>query len=135
MDLTELKLFRMTAKRMDWTSKRQQVLSQNIANADTPGYAAEDLKQLSFRDLMKKRTVMQTLEKTNSLHIEASHKQPLYRPDPEKSPYEVAPAGNGVVLEEQLTKVSEAQANHRLASNLYSKHLALLKMAIGNPNR
>ncbi len=34
MDLSNLKLFQMATKRMDWLSKRQQVLSQNIANSD-----------------------------------------------------------------------------------------------------
>ncbi len=135
MDLTNLKLFQMAAKRMDWLSKRQQVLSQNIANSDTPGYGSQDLKDLSFRDLMRKRRNLPTLEKTSPMHIAATRKTPLFRPDADKSPYEVAPGGNAVVLEEQLTKVSETQTNHRLASNIYSKHVALIKMAIGNPNR
>ncbi|MEX2453780.1 MAG: flagellar basal body protein [Rhodospirillaceae bacterium] len=135
MDLTNLKLFQMAAKRMDWLSKRQQVLSQNIANADTPAYGAQDLKELSFRDLMRRRRALPTLEKTSPMHIAATRVQPRFRPDEEKSPYEVSPGGNAVVIEEQLTKVSETQSNHRLASNIYSKHVALLKMAIGNPNR
>ncbi len=40
-----------------------------------------------------------------------------------------------MILEEQLTKISETQANHRLASNIYSKQVALLKMALGKPVR
>lgn len=36
MDLTNLKLFQMATKRMNWLSKLRQVLAQNIANSDTP---------------------------------------------------------------------------------------------------
>jgi flagellar basal body rod protein FlgB len=36
MDLTNLKLFQMATKRMNWLSKHRQVLAQNIANSDTP---------------------------------------------------------------------------------------------------
>ena len=134
MDLTNLKVFQMATKRMDWLSKRQQVLSQNIANSDTPGYAPKDLKKLSFQDLVRPHQRRAALQKTSAMHIEATRRQPKYRNDSDKSTYETAPAGNAVVIEEQLTKVSETQANHRLASNLYSKHIAMIKIALGRPN-
>lgn len=135
MDLSNLKLFAMTAKRMDWLSKRQIVLSQNMANADTPDYAPQDLKKLSFRDLLGQRQAPRGLDKTSSRHIDATRVQAKYRDDPRKQTYETAPSGNAVVIEEQLTKISETQANHRLATNIYSKHVALIKMALGKPPR
>lgn len=135
MDLTNLKLFQMATKRMDWLSKRQQVLSQNIANSDTPGYGPKDLKKLKFHDLLRPQMKRSTLQKTSSMHIEAMHKNPKYRNDSKKETYETAPAGNSVILEEQLTKVSETQANHRLASNIYTKQVAMLKIALGRPGR
>lgn len=135
MDLTNLKLFQMATKRMDWLSKRQQVLSQNIANSDTPGYGPKDLKQLKFHDLLRPQMKRSTLQKTSSMHIEAMHKNPKYRNDSKKETYETAPAGNSVILEEQLTKVSETQANHRLASNIYTKQISMLKLALGRPGR
>ncbi|CAN0510058.1 unnamed protein product [Laminaria digitata] len=135
MDLTNLKLFQMATKRMDWLSQRQQVLSQNIANSDTPGYGPKDLKQLKFQDLLRPTLKRSTLQKTSALHIEAMHKNPKYRNDSKKDTYETAPAGNAVILEEQLTKVSETQANHRLASNIYTKQLSMIKLALGRPAR
>ena len=132
MDLTNLKLFQMATKRMDWLSKRQQVLSQNIANSDTPGYRPKDLK---FREMLRPQLKRSTLEKTSSMHIEATRKNSGYRSDSGKETYETAPAGNAVILEEQLTKVSETQANHRLASNIYTKQLSMIKLALGRPAR
>ncbi|MFT5486882.1 MAG: flagellar basal-body rod protein FlgB [Paracoccaceae bacterium] len=135
MDLSNLKLFQMASKRMDWLSKRQQVLSQNIANSDTPGYGPKDLKQLNFQEMLRPQLKRSTLQKTSSMHIEAMRKDPKYRNDSKKDVYETAPGGNSVILEEQLTKVSETQANHRLASNIYSKQLAMIKIALGRPGR
>ena len=135
MDLTNLKLFQMATKRMDWLSKRQAVLSQNIANSDTPGYGPKDLKQLKFQEMLRPQLKRSTLQKTSSMHIEAMHKNPKYRNDSKKDTYETAPAGNSVILEEQLTKVSETQANHRLASNIYTKQLSMIKLALGRPGR
>ena len=45
--------------------------------------------------------------------------------------YETSPNGNAVVLEEQMIKVSELQANYQLAANLYQKNLGMLRTAIG----
>ena len=39
----------MLRERMTWLNQRQDLLSQNVANADTPGYVARDLKPLEFR--------------------------------------------------------------------------------------
>ena len=36
--------------KMDWASQRQKVLSQNVANADTPDYREKDLKKLFPRE-------------------------------------------------------------------------------------
>ncbi len=38
-----------------------------------------------------------------------------------------------VVLEEQMMKVAEIQSEYNLATNLYRKHLAMLKTALGRP--
>jgi outer membrane protein OmpA-like peptidoglycan-associated protein len=38
VDINKLALFSIVKKRMNWLSQRQEVLSQNIANSDTPEY-------------------------------------------------------------------------------------------------
>src|SRR5262249_59309213 len=48
MDISGLGLFRMITQQLHWLGQRQDVLSQNVANADTPGYQARDLKPLSL---------------------------------------------------------------------------------------
>ncbi len=48
MNLPEIPLLSMLKTRMTWLNQRQDVLSQNVANADTPGYAAHDLKPVDF---------------------------------------------------------------------------------------
>src|SRR3546814_14125761 len=53
MDLGGFKLFGMLQRRMDWLGDRQRVLSQNVANSDTPHYAARDLKPLKFGELVQ----------------------------------------------------------------------------------
>ena len=71
------------------------------------------------------------LEKTSAMHISATREAQRFREDKSRHTYETTPTGNAVVLEEQLTKISETQADHRLASNLYTKQLEMIRMALG----
>ena len=49
MNLPDVPLMSMLRERMSWLHQRQDVLSQNVANADTPGYVARDLQAAGFR--------------------------------------------------------------------------------------
>ena len=41
--------------------------------------------------------------------------------------FNAKPSGNSVVLEEEMLKLSETGASFQMVSNLYSKHIAMLK--------
>jgi len=132
MDLTTLPIFKMVVGRMGWLSKRQEILAQNISNSDTPDYRPLDLKEQSFASLLRP-----TVKTTALRHTSAAHMDPVQPPPGEAKPeksretYEVAPAGNAVIIEEQLMKVADTQSQYRLATNLYAKHISMLKQAIG----
>ena len=132
MDLSKLPIFSLMGRRMSWLSQRQTILAHNVSNADTPAFKPLDLTKESFRKMVdgtKSPTVTMR-------HTSASHIHPIREPDPfrknkSKDTYETALAGNAVVLEEQLMKVAETQGAYNLATNLYRKHVKMLKMAIG----
>jgi flagellar basal-body rod protein FlgB len=50
---TKAALFQLISARMSWLSQRQAVLSQNIANADTPDYRPKDLRVADFTRLVE----------------------------------------------------------------------------------
>jgi flagellar basal-body rod protein FlgB len=136
MDLNKLPLFAMATKRMAWLSKRQEVLSQNVANADTPDYVPHDLKPQSFRAMLKAAGASEGIPPVTLARTEAGHLMPRRdagdnRDHKDRQDYETAPSGNAVILEEQLMKVSETQTDYRMATTLYQKHLSMLKDAIG----
>ena len=49
MNLAEIPLFAMLRGRLGYLNERQKVIAQNVANADTPRYVANDLKAFSFQ--------------------------------------------------------------------------------------
>lgn len=135
MDLSNLKVFAAVTKRMSWLAKRQEIVAQNIANADTPGYLPGDLKAQRFDRYLSSAVVKAELRKTQANHMNPMDLKRSLEPEEQKDSYEISPSGNAVVLEEQLMKINEVQGDFRLATNLYSKHVGLIRMALGNRGR
>ncbi len=132
MDLTNLPLIGLAAKRMAWLTRRQEVLAQNVANADTPAYQPKDLKPQDFRALLHPTVPHVALAATDEgAALNGTIPVRRFRDAKERDPYEEKPTGNTVSLEEQLLKVSDTQTDYNLASTIYKKQLDLLKMAIG----
>ena len=133
MDVDKITLFGALKKRLSWLTQRQEILSENIANSDTPKYRAKDIEPFKFRDVLREQQIGQVnMERTNPLHLEGiRHRVTDFRTEVESKPWETAPNGNAVVLEEQMAKLNETQVKHKLTAELYKKQLAMLRMAIG----
>jgi flagellar basal-body rod protein FlgB len=130
--MANFNVFDALSRRIDWLSQRQTVLSKNIANADTPGYRPEDLKEPAFESVLRRALRPMSPRVTNEGHIDASV-PPRRDPQAEESEetYETAPSGNAVVLEEQMVKVADTQMTHQEMTSLYRKNGGLLKIALG----
>jgi flagellar basal-body rod protein FlgB len=137
MDLPDIPLLSMLKTRMSWLNQRQDVLTQNVANADTPGYAAHDLKQLDFADEMRKASgpsqAASQLMVTDPRHIALPSSSQSSFEDVEVRDSEASPNGNSVSLEQEMIKVSDTQAQFQAATNLYSKAMSMMRTAIGQP--
>jgi flagellar basal-body rod protein FlgB len=132
MDLPDIPLLSILRERMSWLNQRQEVLTQNVANADTPGYSARDIKPLDFSDeLRKAESPMQTagqLTVTDPRHISISSAPSAFED------YQVngGSGGSTASLEQEMIKVSDTQAQFQAATNLYAKAVTMMKTAIGH---
>lgn len=131
MDLGKMSLFASLKKRMDYIGNRQEILAQNIANADTPKYRAKDLKPFNFKQLMQSEKMHVSVSGTNSKHIGTGPARIRDYAQERNKPYETTLNGNQVVLEEQILKMNESQIDHELTTELYRKNLTLFKIALG----
>jgi len=131
MNLSELPLFGLMGRRMTWLIQRQAVLAQNVSNADTPGYKPKDLTPSSFRQMLQPRRAAAVMARTSAAHMQPLRRPEAFRADKTKDSYETALTGNAVVIEEELMKVQGTAGAYRLVTNLYGKHISMLKAAIG----
>jgi flagellar basal-body rod protein FlgB len=130
MELTNLSMFGLMRSRLSWLDQRQEVLARNIANADTPEFQARDLKELDVKTALSKSPGFALQVKlTDPQHLVSQGGNDEFRDAAVRRPFETAPAGNAVVLEEQMGKLNETQVNHSLITELYRKHLQMLETA------
>lgn len=133
MAFADLSLISMLKTKMNWHQGRQKVLSENVANADTPGYRAKDIEAFAFEKHLRAPAAQSvSASRTHKTHFAARLSAPDngFRDDSAEG-WEVTPGGNEVVLEEQMLKVSENQFDYQLASTLYQRSLGLIRMAVG----
>ena len=132
MELTNLPVFGLIRQRMNWLNQRQEVIAQNVANADTPDYPSRDLKAFDFKNVIRQnrpKTQRVAVNLTKPTHIPGSQGQNsgTFKEIDARRPYETAPDGNQVVLEEQMIKMNETVTNHSLITQIYRKQLAMFK--------
>ncbi|MDE2134860.1 MAG: flagellar basal body rod protein FlgB [Alphaproteobacteria bacterium] len=135
MEVSNIPLLSMLKDRMAWLSQRQNVLSQNVANADTPGYVARDLKPVDFEQALKNVTSQNRfsggLMTDDPHHIAIASQSGGNFTDFDAPDVEANPSGNSVSLEQEMIKVSDTQAQFQAATNLYAKTISMMKTAIG----
>ena len=124
-------------ERMTWLNANQRVVSENIANADTPDFMAKQLEKQQFAGLVerfsgdsKTGVTPVALKATHPGHIGFSGGDNARISEDRKAV--VGPTGNSVVLEEEMIKLAGNQMEYGLAVNLYRKNVAILRAALGN---
>ena len=133
MTTQNIGLMKALAAKMDYLDQRQRVLSQNIANSDTPSYQPKDLLPVDFGTVLKRVTKENAVrpDTTNAMHMPS----PSHIDDPknraQKEVYEVAPAENAVIIEEQMLKASQNMMDYNLMTSLYQKNVGMIKTALG----
>jgi flagellar basal-body rod protein FlgB len=133
MDFSKLQLFSMMKQRMAYGSERQAVLAQNIANADTPGYKARDLKPLDFKALANGEMNKLPLAVTQPGHIAFAGPNSRYAAGEQKTTFETAPTGNNVVIEEQMMQMQNNNIDYQTTTSLYQRMVAMFNTSLGNP--
>ncbi len=135
MDLDQIPLLAMLKGKLNYTTQRQKLIAQNVANADTAGFAPRDLKPFSFDSALKGATGGQMLSplRNQAGHLDlggpkAGAGQETAAPDSE-----ARLDGNRVVLEEQMMKMTQARGDYDAAITLYQSSLNMMRTALRRP--
>lgn len=139
MDTSSIAIFQAMTGRMRELQAKQEVIAQNVANADTPGYQARELVERDFSDVLAKvanpsgapKVAKPQVAMPAEMKALGSKVAARANTRAERNAFEVKPNGNTVVLEEQLLSLANVQMEYSAMTNLYRKQTGLLKTAIG----
>ena len=107
---------------------RQSAIARNVANADTPGYRAQDLPD--FAELYRARDAV-PLRTTRAGHIAESDRTTSSSPSDRAGPGSRSPKGHSVSLETEMGQPADGKREHDLALAVYGKLLAMLRAGLG----
>lgn len=111
------------ARALDLREERQRLLTQNIANADTPGYRA---RELDFREALEAafREGSKGEGKGGPTAPVVNDPDGILRED-----------GNTVDLDRQMVKLSINAGSYRVLSRILSRKFDMVRMAIEESRR
>lgn len=121
----KLELTRMAQALAAHSGARMSVIAQNVANADTPGYRAQDLR--SFNAVYNETGL--GLRVTRPEHLAGT--APDWTVLPETVPGRAAPNGNTVSLEGEMVKSVEARQSHEMALSIYRATSDVVRASLG----
>lgn len=126
MDPNQIGLFSLAERRLAWADRRQTLLAENIANADTPGWHSRDLKP--FATILAGKASTVTASRTDPAHIAG---RPGGPGAPHKSSGERAPDGNAVRVDVELSRVADTESAQSFATGIFTKYLGMFRLALG----
>ncbi len=129
MPISQIPIFAMLRTKMQWHQERQQLLAENVANANTPNFRPRDLTVPDF-DRARPAAGLAVL-RTSPAHLASAGADSTQFERERRSDFEVGPAGNAVNLEDEMLKVAANQMDFQAATALYGRGLGLIKTALG----
>jgi flagellar basal-body rod protein FlgB len=130
MPISDMPIFSMLRTKMQWHQERQRMLSENVANADTPKFTPRDLAPLNL-DPSRPQVAGLTLVRTSPSHMTAAGSSAAHFQLDRGTGFESRPSGNAVSLEDEMLKVSANAMDYQAATALYTRGLGLIKSALG----
>ena len=141
MNIGDIPLFSMLRSRMGYLSDRQNVIAENIANANTPGFVARDVGPFSFEAQLRGQGAGLTMQpaQTKAGHMAAPPRRgggsQAYAKASKAGDSETTLDGNAVVLEDQMIKMTETRMQYDAAIGFYQKSLNILRLAAKPPGK
>lgn len=109
--------------------QRQAVISQNVANADTPGFIGRDLP--SFQEIYAPRDSDASMQRaTRSGHLHGATDQSIDGLIYEDRSF-ASPDGNSVSVEAEMMRATDALRQHDRSIAIYKSAMNILRSSLG----
>ena len=128
--MQSIQLFELASKQAEWLSIRQQVVSTNIANANTPQYRAQDVTP--FQSVLDASNI--PMARTNSAHFASvglGSDNVDVRDEDLNNEIGNQESGNTVAVASELSKSGEIKRQYELNTQLVKAFHNMMLTAVG----
>lgn len=122
----KLDVVRMAQAMATHAGARQEAIARNVANADTPGYKAQDLADFAATYAASADAAMRAT-RPGHLGVQDGPMNPVLR----ATGGAAAPNGNTVSLEGEMVKAVEVRQQHDMALAIYRSSTNILRTSLG----
>jgi flagellar basal-body rod protein FlgB len=123
--LDRMKLF------LDYAAKNQKVITSNLANAETPGYRAQELP---FEDVFQSELAGHSkLQVTDPKHI--STKPTLVRKPFDQADDAMGHDGNNVDLDKEMTALAKNVLKFSVVSQMFQQKVRIIELSLTEGSR
>ncbi|MBU2981206.1 FlgB family protein [Lentibacter algarum] len=127
--LDKISLFQVAQSLARHSGARQAVLAQNIANADTPGYAARDVAPFSLAPLGKDAGAGMIASRAS--HLTGAHSMQDVQVVEARN-RSSDPNKNGVTLQEEMLLAADTKRQHDKALAIYKSGMRILRTSLND---
>lgn len=119
-------LFELASRQAQWLSVRQATVAGNIANADTPGFKAQEVEP--FVDVLDKTRLV--MARTTPEHIGIGGANPGQATTADRETWTVKHSGNSVSLEEELVQAGDVNRSFSLNTAIMKSFHRMLMASV-----
>jgi flagellar basal-body rod protein FlgB len=113
--LSQIYLLQLASQQAKWLTARQTMIADNIANANTPGYRAKDIRP--FSEVLDQTQI--TMAATSPAHIvPASEELAAAARSSDNEATDMTISGNSVSLEQELMKEGDINRSYTINTNI-----------------
>ncbi len=113
--MTQVYLFSLASQHNRWLSTRQATVATNVANANTPGFKAQDVAP--FESALDAARISMSASNTKHMQMGETQVREGEKVQGQDS-WEVTHSGNSVNLEQELIKAGEINRTYRLNASV-----------------
>jgi flagellar basal-body rod protein FlgB len=109
-----MQIFDIVSRHNNWLAVRQTAVAGNIANANTPGFRAQDVQPFE----MAVEQARLAMAATQPGHLSSGPPDAPAMEVRRENPWEITHSGNNVSLEQELLKAGEVNRAFRLNTSV-----------------
>jgi flagellar basal-body rod protein FlgB len=126
VDVEPLYLFKLASADANWLTIRQAAVSQNVANANTPGYKAKEVAP--FSEVYEAAGLQMTTTQPDDVSPDLFDLASTAGKDAQ--PWETTLSGNSVSLEQEMLSANEINRNYSMNTAIVKSFNQMLAMSV-----